>query len=105
MLALFSRLGGWLTGLVGFQVFNTTNKFIFLGILITMYLSLYLAFMATVSGIVTFVPVQPTGNVAAGLALLPGNIGQCMSAIGAAHVVAHVFMMKMKIIKLANTGA
>lgn len=105
MMALFTKIGTWLTGFVGFSVFQATNKFAFLGILITMYLSLYIAFMAAVVGIATFSPVQPSGNVAAGLALLPGNIGQCMSAIGAAHVVAHVFLVKSKIIKIASKGA
>lgn len=105
MLALFTRIGSWLTGFLGYSVFQATNKFAFLGILITMYLALYVAFIAAVVGIASFSPVQPSGNVAAGLALLPGNIAQCMSAIGAAHVAAHVFLVKSKIINIASKGA
>lgn len=103
--ALFARIGSWLSGLVGIEVFKTTNKFVFLGILVSMYLALYVTFMAAVAGVVTFSPVQPLGNVAAGLALLPGNINQCMGAIFSAHVIAHVFVMKSKIIKMSAKGA
>ncbi|MCC4856610.1 MULTISPECIES: DUF5455 family protein [Vibrio] len=103
--ALFAKIGSWLTGLIGFQVFNATNRYVFLGILIAMFLALYVAFMASVAAVFSFSPIQPGGNVAAGLALLPGNIGQCMSAVAAGHVVAHVFMMKMKIVKLSSKAA
>ncbi|EGR0569094.1 DUF5455 family protein [Vibrio parahaemolyticus] len=105
MSSLFARIGQWLAGLIGIQVFSVTNKFVFLGLLISMYLALYIAFMASVVGVVSFIPVQPTGNVAAGLALLPGNIGQCMSAIATTHIISHVFIMKSKIIKLSSKGA
>lgn len=103
--ALFAKIGQWLGSLIGIQVFSTTNRFVFLGIMISMYLALYIAFMAAVSSVFTFQPVLPTGNVAAGLALLPGNIAQCMGAIFSAHVVAQVFIMKSKIIKLSSNGA
>lgn len=103
--ALFGAIGSLFTGALGFSVFNITHKYIFLGALIAMYLGLYVAFIASVSAVVDFMPTKPSGNVAAGLALLPGNILQCMSAIGAAHVVSHVFMMKMKILKLGSKGA
>lgn len=105
MRAIFERFGIWLTGQLGFEVFKKTNRFVFLGIIITMYVSLYVAFMATIVGIASFSPHQPGGNVAAGLALLPGNIMQCMSAIGATHVVSHVFMMKAKILRMSTKAA
>lgn len=105
LFSIFSKLGGWLTGAVGFKVFEVTNRYAFVGILVTMYLALYVAFMGTIMGVYTFSPVAPSGNVAAGLALLPGNVGQCMSAIGAAHVVCHVVLMKSKIIKLTSKAA
>lgn len=103
--AFFAKIGSFLTGLIGFQVFQTTNKFVFLGILITMFLALYAAFILTVTGIFSFSPIKPSGNVAAGLALLPGNIFQCMTAIGSAHLAAHVFLVKAKIIKISSKGA
>lgn len=105
MTALFARIGTWLAGFISMQTFTITNRYLFLGILISMYVGLYIAFMASIAAVFTFSPVQPTGNVAAGLALLPGNVGQCMSAIGAAHVICHVFVIKMKIFKLAAHGA
>ncbi|KJF95129.1 DUF5455 family protein [Photobacterium angustum] len=100
--ALFTKIGAWLAGFVGIKAFDVTNRFAFLGILITMFIGLYVAFMATIVGLFSFVPVEPTGNVAAGLSMLPSNVGQCMTAIAAAHVAAHVFIMKMKIIKLSS---
>ncbi|HHF3243622.1 TPA: DUF5455 family protein [Vibrio alginolyticus] len=105
MLAFFAKIGSFLTGLLGFQVFQATNKFALLGILISMFLALYAAFILTVTGVFSFSPVKPSGNVAAGLALLPGNIFQCMSAIGSAHLAAHVFLVKSKILKIASKGA
>ncbi|EKO3563509.1 hypothetical protein KW486_21860 [Vibrio fluvialis] len=105
MLALFARIGSWLAGLVGFKVFELTNRYVFLGALIAMYLALYVGFMASVVAVFSFSPVQPGGNVAAGLALLPGNIGQCMSAVGAAHVICHVVLIKSKIIRMSASGA
>ncbi|MGY5581450.1 hypothetical protein [Vibrio cincinnatiensis] len=105
MFALFARFGSWLTGLVGFKVFELTNRYVFIGALITMYLALYVGFMASLVSVVSFTPSQPGGNVAAGLALLPGNIGQCMSAIGAAHVICHVVLIKAKIIRMSSNGA
>lgn len=105
MSAFFAKIGSFFTGLLGFQVFKSTNKFVLLGALITMFLALYAAFMATVAGLFSFSPLQPTGNVAAGLALLPGNILQCMTAISSAHIAAHVFLMKFKVIKISAKAA
>ncbi|ELP6122394.1 hypothetical protein ACSTD2_14735 [Vibrio vulnificus] len=105
MTALFSKIGSWLAGFIGIQTLTATNRYLFLGILITMFVGLYIVFMASIAAIFTFSPVQPTGNVGAGLALLPGNVGQCMSVIGSAHVICHVFVIKMKIFKLAAHGA
>ncbi len=59
--ALFAKIGSWLTGLIGFQVFNATNRYVFLGILIAMFLALYVAFMASVAAVFSFSPIQPGG--------------------------------------------
>lgn len=100
MRLLFERLGGWLAGFIGIKTAEVTSRLTFLGAVISLYIALYVAFMGSIVAVVSFSPVTPTGNVAAGLALLPGNIGQCMSAIGSAHVIAQVYLMKTKIIKL-----
>jgi hypothetical protein len=100
--SLFSTIGAYLMSAIGFQVTSQTNKFLFLGVLVTVYIGLYIAFVSTITGVIYFSPIQPTGNVAAGLSLLPSNIRDCMGAIGSAHVISHVVLMKSKVVKLGT---
>lgn len=105
MIALFTTIGSWLTGFLGVYVFNKTSKFALLGLLIAAYIALYAAFVGSFFAVIKFTPIQPSGNVAAGLALLPDNVFQCVSAIASAHILSHVVLMKSKIIKIASKGA
>lgn len=104
MRALFMKIGEWLAGAFSFTAFNATQRFALLSALITYFLVVYGVLLATIVGIVNFTPSAPGGFVALGLSALPGNVFQCMSAIGAAHVACQLFIMKAKIIRMSAGG-
>lgn len=96
------KFGEWLASEFAFSAFQSTQRFAMLGALVAYFLAMYAVFIAAIVAVVSFAPVTPGGLVGLGLAALPGNIFQCMSAIGAAHVAAQIFLIKSKIIKMAG---
>lgn len=95
---ILMRIGAWLTRFIGLPAAIEMGKLIQLGALFTFLMAIFIAFTASVTGVLSglVVGLPSDSYFRAGMSLLPPNIPVCMSAIATAHVAAFTYSIKMR---------